>query len=69
MEPRGARLHTASHIRKELSRIYRLAERGKRDVGETERLSRILGLMSRILETSDLEQRLEALENAQNPTK
>ncbi len=55
-EPRGARLHTASHIRKELSRIYRQAEKGKRDVQEVERLSRILGLMSRILETSDLEQ-------------
>lgn len=61
---RGARLHTASHIRKELSRIYRLAERGERDVAETERLSRILGLMARILTASDIEERLARLEEA-----
>ena len=61
-EVRGARLHTCSHIRKELSRIYRLAERGKRDVAEVERLSRILGLMARILTASDIEERLARLE-------
>lgn len=63
---RGARLHTASHVRKELSRIYRLAERGQRDVAEVERLSRILGLISRVLLTTDLEERLEKLEEAQS---
>jgi hypothetical protein len=43
-------------------RIYREARDGKRDVGDASKLAHILALIGRILEGSDLEKRIAALE-------
>jgi hypothetical protein len=42
--------------------LYREARRGKGTVADAGRLAYILSLISRIIEGSDLERRLEALE-------
>lgn len=58
------KLTTAEDCRRELARLYREA-RGKRlDVADASRLANILQLLSRLIETSDLESRILALEEA-----
>ena len=55
-------LATAEDCRRELARLYREA-RGKRlDVADASRLANILQIMSRLIENSDLEARILALE-------
>ena len=65
--PRDQRLplKTAENVRSELARIYRDGKFGKRDVGEVSRLANVLQIMARLIETSDLESRLEKLEKLQ----
>ena len=63
-KPRRVRvkLETVQDARKEMSKLYREARAGKIDVQDASRLSNILMLIGRMIEGSDLERRLEALE-------
>lgn len=57
-------LKTAENVRAELARLYREGKAGKRSVGDVSRLANVLQILGRMIETSDLEQRIEALEAA-----
>lgn len=54
-----------SHIRSELSRLYREARNGKIDLVAATKLTYILQVLGRIIEGSELEARIEALEQKQ----
>lgn len=56
------KLSTAEDCRRELARLYREARVNQIDVADASRLANILQIMSRLIETSDLEARIEALE-------
>ena len=64
--PRRLRLplSTAEDVKRELARIYREGKAGQRDVGDVSKLANVLALLARLIETSDLERRLEILEQA-----
>ena len=64
--PRRLRLplSTAEDVKRELARIYREGKAGQRDVGDVSKLANVLALLARLIETSDLERRLEVLEQA-----
>jgi hypothetical protein len=55
-------LATASDVRRELARLYRDGKAGLRDVSDVSRLANVLSVLGRLIETSDLEERLLALE-------
>lgn len=57
-------LGTVAQVRAEMARLYREAKAGQRDVSDASKLGNLLALLARLIEASDLEQRLEALENA-----
>jgi len=56
------RLNTLQAVRRELSRVYREARTGKIDTADASRLGFLLVSLAKIMESSDLEQRIEALE-------
>jgi len=56
------RLKTAQDVRSEMARLYRSGKSGERDVADVSRLANVLGLLGRLIETSDLEARLKKLE-------
>lgn len=56
------RLDNACDVRRELARLYRQARMNEVDVVDASRLANILSLLLRAIETSALEQRVEALE-------
>ncbi|WP_256354336.1 hypothetical protein [Variovorax sp. dw_308] len=60
------RLHlkTAEDVRAELARLYREGKSGTRDVSDVSRLANVLGLLGRLIETGDLEARLQKLEKS-----
>ena len=60
--PRVGRLNTLQAVRRELSRVYREARTGKIDTADASRLGLLLVSLAKIMESSDLEQRIEALE-------
>jgi hypothetical protein len=62
--PSRLRLDSLTRVRFELTRIYREARDGKRDVSDASKLAHILVAIGRILEGSDLEKRIAALEQA-----
>lgn len=62
------KLETVQNVRRELARIYREARRGELKVETATRLAYLLDLMSRLIERSELEARIEVLE-AQNVAK
>lgn len=55
-------LASVQDVRRELSRIYREGKSGQRDVAEVSRLANILQILSRCIEGSEFEKRLEKLE-------
>lgn len=55
-------LTKVSHIRAELGRLYGEARRGEVDVQDASRLANLLGILHRVIASSDLEERLEAVE-------
>ncbi len=57
------------HIRAELATLYREAKTGKRDIGDATKLTYILREIGRVIEGSDLEQRIEQLEQIQKENK
>jgi hypothetical protein len=59
-------LASAEDVRRELARLYRQARAGRLEVGDASRLANVLQILSRSIETSDLETRLTALEGLKN---
>ena len=60
--PPRARLDTMARVRRELARVYREARAGTLDVADASKLANILQIMGRMIETSEVEARLDALE-------
>ena len=59
---RVGRLDTADRVRRELARVYKDARCRRIEAGDASKLASVLGLIVRIVETSDIERRLDALE-------
>ena len=57
-----AQLNTLEGVRRELARIYREAESGKRDTADASRLTFMLGQIGKLLELTEIERRLTAVE-------
>ena len=53
------------HVRGELSRLYREVRTGKLDAGTATKLTYMLQVLAKIIQESDIETRLSALEEAQ----
>jgi hypothetical protein len=60
--PYVGRLDTLPRVRRELAKLYREARQRRLDVGDATRLAYVLQVIAKILEGSELERRLEALE-------
>lgn len=58
------KLSSVADVQRELSKLYWLARSKRMDVSEASKLANILVMVARIMETSDLEARLSALEGA-----
>jgi hypothetical protein len=58
------RINTQDGIVRELGRVYRHARRGEIDSSKAYRLSTILGTMAKTMESSELERRLDGIEQA-----
>lgn len=58
-----------SHLRAELASIYREARRGEIDTQSATRLAYLLQVLAKVIETGDIERRLELLEQAQEKHK
>ncbi len=56
------KLATAEDVRRELAKLYREARADRVPVADASRLANILQILGRVIETSDLEQRMTALE-------
>ncbi len=56
------RLDTPQGVRLELARLYTEARRGQVETADAYRLSLILGQLSKVMEVTELADRLEALE-------
>lgn len=65
-EPKRRRLKLVGieDVRRELARLYRAAKAGEVDTQDASRLANILAILSRLIEGSDIEQRLAALEES-----
>jgi len=57
-----AKLATATDVSRELAKLYREARSGRIDVSDASRLANMLSILARILSDSELEARIEALE-------
>ena len=55
-------LDTANDVKKELSKLYREARSGLVATGDATKLGWLLGEIRKTIETSDIEQRIEQLE-------
>jgi hypothetical protein len=66
--PRGRsrlRLDSLDRVRREMAKLYRAAAYDRtRDVNDASKLGHLLTMIARILEASDLERRVQALEAA-----
>jgi hypothetical protein len=58
-------LNTIEDVRAELARLYREGKGGKRDVTDVSRLANVLSILGRLIEGSEQERRIEALEAQQ----
>lgn len=56
------RLKTVGDVSHEMAKLYREARNGRIDVSDASKLANMLSILSRILETTDLEKRIEELE-------
>jgi hypothetical protein len=61
-KPNVGRLCTMNSVRQEMAKVYREARRGEKNTQEAGRLVYILSQIARIIEGSDLEQRVAKLE-------
>ncbi len=57
------KLKTVGDVSREMAKLYREARNGKIDVADASKLANMLSILSRILESSDLEKRVEELEH------
>lgn len=57
-----AKLTNATEVGRELAKLYREARSGRVDVADASRLANMLAILARILGDSELEARIEALE-------
>ncbi len=55
-------LSKVEHCRAELAAVYREARAGRLDIADASKLGNILSLLARMIESGDVEQRVEALE-------
>lgn len=62
-------LSKVEHCRAELAAVYREARAGRLNIADASRLGNILSLLARMIEGSDLEKRIEALESLQQEEK
>ena len=60
---RKAQLDRIEGVRREMARIYREAESGTRDTAEASKLTFMLGQIGKILELTQIQRRLDALED------
>lgn len=60
------KLNTVADVQRELAKLYRLARSKQMDTSEASKLANILVMIARIMETSDLEARLSALERGEH---
>lgn len=65
IKKRGPRLHQLKSVKQELGHIYRQAKIGEIDISDASKLANILQILARIIQGTDIEDRLSALE-AQN---
>jgi hypothetical protein len=63
---RKAVLNSLEGIRREMARVYRDAESGRRDSSEASKLVYILGQIGKVLELTEIERRLTLLEAKKN---
>ena len=61
--PPGIPLTKVGHVRDELAKVYRETRRGDLGTNEAGKLCYILMAIKGVIETGELEQRIEALEN------
>ena len=61
-DPRVGPLETAADVKREAGKLYRRAVRGDLPAGDASKLAHVLALVMRVVEGSDLEARLAALE-------
>jgi hypothetical protein len=61
--PNVGRLDCVTSIRREMSRVYKEARRGKLETSRASKLVFILATIVKVLEGSDLESRMAALES------
>ena len=61
-KPPAPRLDSAIRVRRELARLYGEARAGTLAVGDASKLANVLQILGRMIETGDLEVRLEELE-------
>ncbi len=57
-------LDSIPSVRRELARIYRAARLGELDTTDASKLGNLLAILGRLIESSELAQRVEALEAA-----
>ena len=60
--PPSPRLDSMAGVRRELARLYREARAGELDVAAASRLANVLQILGRMIEGSEIEARVEALE-------
>ena len=58
-------LNTIDDVRAEMARLYREGKAGLRDVADVSRLANVLSLLGRLIEGSDLEKRIAAIEEGE----
>ncbi len=56
------KLNSIDDVKAEMARLYREGKAGTRDVSDVSRLANVLALLARMIEGSDLERRIAALE-------
>lgn len=59
---RKIRLDTIRHVRREISTLYHEGKNGHRDVGDVARLAHVLSIAGRLIEGTELRQRVEMIE-------
>lgn len=59
-------LRTVDDVKAELARLYREGKAGRRDIADVSKLAHVLSLLGRLIEGSDFEARIRALEGGRN---
>lgn len=59
-------LDTMQDVKREMAKVYREARSGVLEVTDASKLTYMLGTIGKIIEGSDLEKRIEALEEVKN---